>query len=61
MALYQTSVLKNYLKRQDAVIVNKAYKITKYYSNTKWLPVNLEIFWSNSNSRTFKFQTNNFR
>ena len=35
MALYQTSVLKNYLKRQDAVIVNKAYKkYVKYFHNS---------------------------
>ncbi|MBK5210640.1 MAG: N-6 DNA methylase [Flavobacteriaceae bacterium] len=35
MALYQTSVLKNYLKRQDEVIVNKAYKkYVKYFHNS---------------------------
>jgi len=27
MALYQTSVLNNYLNRQDEVIVNKAIKV----------------------------------
>jgi tRNA1(Val) A37 N6-methylase TrmN6 len=35
MALYQTSVLKNYLNRQDEVIVNKAYKkYVKYFHNS---------------------------
>lgn len=34
MALYQTSVLKNYLKRQDAEPVAKAYKkFSKYFHN----------------------------
>ncbi|GAA3515327.1 hypothetical protein GCM10022393_31640 [Aquimarina addita] len=34
MALYQTSVLKKYLKQQDTEIVNKAYKkYTKYFLN----------------------------
>lgn len=35
MALFQTSVLKNYLKRQDAEPVAKAYKkFSKYFHNT---------------------------
>ena len=35
MALYQTSVLNNYLNRQDEVIVKKAYKkYVKYFHNT---------------------------
>lgn len=35
MALYQTSVLKNYLNKQDALIVNKAYKkYVKYFHNS---------------------------
>ncbi|WP_111706569.1 Eco57I restriction-modification methylase domain-containing protein [Lutibacter citreus] len=35
MALYQTSVLKNYLNRQDELIVQKAYKkYVKYFHNT---------------------------
>lgn len=35
MALYQTSVLKNYLKRQDKEIVAKAFKkFSKYFHNT---------------------------
>jgi hypothetical protein len=35
MPLFQTSVLKNYLKRQDADAVAKAYKkYTKYFHNT---------------------------
>jgi len=35
MALYQTSVLKNYLNRQDEVIVSKAYKkYVKYFHNS---------------------------
>lgn len=35
MALYQTSVLNNYLHRQDDVIVQKAYKkYVKYFHNT---------------------------
>lgn len=34
MALYQTSVLNNYLNRQDEVVVQKAYKkYTKYFHN----------------------------
>ncbi len=35
MALYQTSVLNNYLNRQDEVVVQKTYKkYTKYFHNT---------------------------
>ena len=36
MALYQSSVLNNYLNRQDEDIVNKAYKkYVKYFHNTR--------------------------
>ena len=36
MSLYQSSVLKSYLKQQDPVVTDKAYKkFRKYFSDPK--------------------------
>lgn len=50
MALFQTSVLKTYLAKQDNVIVERAYKKhTKYFHNFTTQKINITL-----NVDTFK-------
>jgi len=51
MALYQTSVLNNYLNRQDEVIVNKAIKVC---NKERLKTGQQEVLYSVSKKWTFK-------